>query len=401
MKVLIINQPVGNRGDESAHRAFIRQLVIDYPCDAITIVFFGEAKESSAPIQVEAPNIKYEFIPFKKGKIRLARFAISHQCVNLLVNIIPAYHKVDKLIKQADKVICAPGGICLGKFMNWDHLIWLKRAQHYKKQLAYYSRSFGPFEGGDHYKELFNKESISVLKYMDFMSIRDKKSMDLADSLGLKYIPSIDTAFLENPVADLSSLKNVLTNNYVVFVPNSLIWQPAFSHADANEINSFYCAVINLINTRFNDCKIIMMPQLFGQGTKNDVIYFQKIKELSNANNIEVLPDIYSSDIQQNIIKGSKLVIGARYHSIVFAINNERPFVSLSYEHKMFGLLSILGLDERQVDITQIGTQSFSKDNALQSINKIIDRNVDMSVYHQNARKTALNCYNIFAQWLR
>lgn len=401
MRILIINQPVGNRGDESAHRAFVRQLVKDCPNDTITVAFFGEVKESFQPIQVEAPNLRYEFIPFERGKIRLARFAISHQCVNLLVNILPAYKKLDRLIKRADKVICAPGGICLGKFMNWDHLIWLKRAQYYKKCMAYYSRSFGPFETGDHYKELFNRESLSVLKYMDFLSIRDKKTMDLADTLGLKYTPSIDTAFLENPVADLSSLKNVLTDNYIVLVPNSLIWQPAFSKANANDINAFYCAVIDLINMKFNNCKIIMMPQLFGQGAKNDDIYFQRIKELSKANNIEVLPDTYSSDIQQNIIKGSKLVIGARYHSIVFAINNERPFVSLSYEHKMFGLLSILGLDDRQVDITQIGTQQFSKDIALQSIESIIDRNVEMSLFHQNAHKTALNCYNMFAQWLR
>jgi colanic acid/amylovoran biosynthesis protein len=400
MNILIINQPVGNRGDESAHRALVRQIGVDYPNDSITVLFFGEKIESITPIQVEAPNIQYVVIPFKKGKIRLARMAFSYHAIGLLVSLIPAYYKVDQYIRRADKVICAPGGICLGRFLNWDHLLWLVRTRHYHKSLAYYSRSFGPFDSGSKYKDLFREESISILRYMDFMSIRDRKSMDLADELNLKYIESIDTAFLENPQIDITFLRGTLTNDYVVFVPNSLVWQPAFSLADSDSINEFYLAIMKLIRVKFPNSRIVMMPQLFGQGIKNDGAFFEKLKKLSNDSNTIVLPDVYSSDIQQTIIKGSHLVIGARYHSIVFAINNERPFVSLSYEHKMFGLLSILGLDDRQVDVTTIGTSVFSSERAIKSVESIMEQSIDLTSYRKKSHEIALNCYNHFTKWL-
>ena len=69
---------------------------------------------------------------------------------------------------------------------------------------------------------------------------------------------------------------------------------------------------------------------------------------------IIVVDENQSSDIQQTIISKAELVIGARYHSIVFALNNSRPFVSLCYEHKMSGLLETLGLTEYMVDISDI-----------------------------------------------
>lgn len=401
MNILIINQPVGNRGDESAHRALVRQLVSSCPSDIITVVFFGESKENTAPIQVDASNLEYVTIPFRKGVMRLAMMAFKYHLVRLLVNLVPAYHKVDNYIKKSDKVICAPGGICLGRFMNWNHLLWLSRVQQLGKPLAYYSRSFGPFGCGTEYKNLFKRESLKVLKKMDFISIRDNKTMKLAEDIGIDYIPSIDTAFLEVPLVDVSSLHKIITNNYVVFVPNSLVWQPAFSKASIESINDFYISIIKSINNKYSNCKIVMMPQLYGQGERNDELYFKSLCSLSQTNNIVVLPDIYSSDVQQSIIRGSQLVIGARYHSIVFAINNERPFVSLSYEHKMFGLLSILGLDDRQVDITKIGTADFSNKTAIELIESIMGKSIDAPSFQHKAHSIAVNCYVKFINWLR
>ena len=40
---------------------------------------------------------------------------------------------------------------------------------------------------------------------MSFISLRDKKSMVIAQDLGIEFIPSIDTAFLDVPEAKISS----------------------------------------------------------------------------------------------------------------------------------------------------------------------------------------------------
>lgn len=68
-------------------------------------------------------------------------------------------------------------------------------------------------------------------------------------------------------------------------------------------------------------------------------------------NRIVVIDDIYSSDIQQTIIAYSQLVVGARYHSVVFSLNNAVPFIALSYEHKISGLLETLDKVDCMVDI--------------------------------------------------
>ena len=68
---------------------------------------------------------------------------------------------------------------------------------------------------------------------------------------------------------------------------------------------------------RYPDSAIVMMPQLFNSGNRNDVIYFEQLKRKSKHNEkIIVLPDSHSSDIQQTIISKAKFVVGARYHFV-------------------------------------------------------------------------------------
>ena len=46
MNILIINQPADNRGDEAAHRSFIRAIIKKYPFAKITIIFCGISEDS-------------------------------------------------------------------------------------------------------------------------------------------------------------------------------------------------------------------------------------------------------------------------------------------------------------------------------------------------------------------
>lgn len=396
-RIVIINQPTGNRGDESAHRALVRRLSETNSRNEIIVAFFAEEKERASQFEVKRPNLKYVYIPFIRGTKPIAKYSLKYHLGSITTLLIPVYRRMERIIRSADYIVCAPGGICMGRFMNWNHIFWLTRANKNKKPIAYYSRSFGPFLTGNKDRELFKRISINLLKSFDFLSIRDKKTMAFSDQLGISYTPSIDTAFLESPSVDISYIKKELTDKYVVFVPNTLIWQPDYKQADAMKIRVFYEKIIDKLSEHYPDYRIIMMPQLFAQGSRNDYEYFISLKKDSVYNsNITVLSDTMSSDVQQSIIKGSTIVIGARYHSIVFAINNECPFVALSYEHKMFGLLSILGLEDRQIDITAIGTDSFDDNQAISKVERLIGETVVLSSHHEKARKIADDCYRVF-----
>ena len=396
-KIIIINQPTGNRGDESAHRALVRRLS-DYDLsNEIEVVYFAESLERASQFEVKRPNLKYIYLPYIKGSKQIAKYSLKYRIDGITTRLIPVYRRMDKIIRSADCVVCAPGGICMGRFMNWNHVFWLTRARKNKRPTAYYSRSFGPFPKGNKDQELFNGLSIALLNSFSFLSIRDKKTMEFADTIGLKYTPSIDTAFLERPLVDVGDVRKETTDKYVVFVPNSLVWQPDFRLADSDRISVFYEKVIESLSVYYPNHKIVMMPQLFSQGERNDYDYFIRLQRNSiHKQSIVVLPDTLSSDIQQTIINDSRIVVGARYHSIVFAINNERPFVALSYEHKMFGLLSLLGLEKRQVDITKIGTEGFSEEEAISIVTHIIEEQIDVSSHHQQAKRIADRCFDAF-----
>ena len=57
--ILIINQPLGNRGDESAHRALVRNLNEALPNVKITILFVGYKKDAVDSFVVDHPYHLY------------------------------------------------------------------------------------------------------------------------------------------------------------------------------------------------------------------------------------------------------------------------------------------------------------------------------------------------------
>ena len=354
MKIAIVNQPLANRGDEAAHKAFVRAICRKFPGYQIDVIFLCVEQSLIDSIKVDAENVSYINIPRVRGFVRfeqlgflLDNFAFSY--------LHPALRKFHRLLKTYDKVVCAPGGMCMGGFLNWNHIWQLDVARRLKKPVLYWGRSIGPFSEENFRKKFFLKCSERLLKYFSYISLRDKVSLDTARQFGVNADDVVDSAFLEIPTARIpeSILKDIDGSEYIVLVPNSLTWHPRYKKIPQKKIDEFYLEIIKFLETKFADKKIVMLPQTY-KSIINDYEYFLKLKELSNNQSIVVIDENQSSDVQQAIIKQASLVIGTRYHSIVFAINNEVPFASLSYEHKMKGLLETLGMTSRMVEIQDI-----------------------------------------------
>lgn len=401
--ILVINQPLGNRGDESAHRALMRNLNRAFSDTKITVLFMAYKQEAIEEFEVVHPNNIYVnlTLPHNYMSTFVAKTAMRKGVIRTAVKLHPVLRKLKPYYQNADLVICAPGGICMGGFQDWMHLFYLEMAKIYHKPLAYYSRSFGPFPTQTSQNRYFKKKSMEMLRYFTFLSIRDKKTMALADELHVPYVPSIDTAFLEQPHVDLpQSLQGVQTP-YIVFVPNKLTWHYAYKQCDQSQIDEFYLMIVSRLQTKFPTHKIVMLPQTSTIYEKGDYYYFLHLRDMcEHIQNIEVVPDIYGSDIQQTIIQSASLVIGARYHSIVFAINNARPFIALNYEHKIAGLLEILGLSEYKVNISDIFDNQQDMLRAIRQIDALLEvsQQQNLQSVQQNAREVAQHCFNIFMQ---
>lgn len=361
MKILVIEQPLNNRGDESAHRGLMNKFLQEYPHVQIKVLFYGRKDKEINEFKVDSRQIEYVNIPLgsrrKQYFIRIIKLIMMLN-LPLLLYVLPTIRTMLKYYREADYILCAPGGMNLGGFQDWIHQAFLKLAMYKHKKTIYYGRSIGPFLENTYLNRLFKRNSEQLLRYFIYVSLRDAKSQSIAQNIGIKYTSTIDSAFLTKAKSEIpkSFIENINKEPYIVFVPNSLAWHKSFKSYSFDDIKTFWITLLNKLAKSYPKHKIVMLPQTIGYSKllPDGYIYFDEIKNQSDfSKRVFVLPEQYGSDIQQNIISGADFLIGARYHSIIFAINQAVPFISLSYEHKMNGVVEILNKRDFEIDLTE------------------------------------------------
>lgn len=404
MNILIVNQPPFNRGDESAHKGLIRTIIKQFPGVQIRVMCPSYNAESIRQYRVHSECVSYITDPM--GYIGYG-FLSWHGLTlsNILQSLRPSFKKYKRIYEWADVVLCAPGGICMGGFQDWDHLNHLALAKIFKKPLVYYGRSFGPFPTETEKNRAFKKLSLEMLHYFSFLSIRDHKTELLADEFGIPYVSTVDSAFLDSPQVEIpyEVLRAIGSKPYMVFVPNYLLWHYAYKGRIRHEtVIDFYSRMMDVIWKVTPEINIVMLPQLFGGNEYPfiDVEFFRELAKGKNDSRVIVLPDCYSSDIQQTIIRDAKYVIGARYHSIVFSINQGVPCVALSYEHKINGLLESIGKTEWCVDFSKALDTSENQEKCLEEVQELISNlSVDTNI-QLIAKNKANACFEKFLAFL-
>lgn len=411
MKILMINQPLNNRGDESAHRALVNTILREIP-EAFITVLFKEKKntnqdDSIRQFTVDSPRVKYVVVrPFISKGMSFIEKKGQQLNLHMLWRLHPGTRQFMSHFKNTDIVMCAPGGMCMGGFQRWGHVFQLQCAKYYNKPLVYYGRSFGPFPVLTKENLKFKNLSIEMLNYISFLSIRDKKTEKIAKQLNItNYISVVDSAFLETPSVELpiEIKKYISKTKYITFVPNLLIWHPEYKGLIAkDDVIDFYLNVLYILQEKFPTHAILMLPQTFDCDTYdgNDINLFKEIKNRKKDDRIIVINDSYSSNIQQTIVANADLMIGARYHSIVFAINNNTPVIALSYEHKIEGLLEALDKQDCLIDIQEDFKSITGRNRILGKIRDML-QNIHYDMRAQNAaHEIAMNGFNKFKEYI-
>ena len=352
----MVNQPLNNRGDESAHKALVRAIEKARPDIKIRVLFVDKNQDSVNQFNANIKNVEYVNIQPVKAYSFTYSWFLNHHNSKIPFYVHPTFRKIWQHYKWADLILCAPGGICMGGFQVWLHLFFLKVAKLAHKPLAYFGRSIGPFPTETENNRRFKALSVEMMNYFTYFSLRDKKSEQLAIEMGYKPISTVDSAFLDLPRVEIPNeiQEQIGSNPYIVFVPNLLVWHFMYSNHTEKESLKLFGMITDELLKRFPNHRFVMLPQLFnsvGYGFQ-DVKFFHKLKDYTKCENMVIATDKLSSDIQQTIISGADLVIGARYHSVVFALNNNIPCVALSYENKISGLLQTLDKTGYLCDIT-------------------------------------------------
>lgn len=388
-KVTVINQPLGNRGDQAAHKALIG-LLQQHDDIEITVVFISSCStEAIRQFGGDPRGVKYVAIPPFRGMRKVLRRAMYLPRASWrILERFPALREYNEIIRGSDYVLCAPGGICMGGYRNWQHIWELANALALKKRTGIYGRSIGPFEGRRLSDMVFRRSSVDILRRVDFLSLRDRFSQHVADELGVAYVPTVDTAFAYKQPRDLPpELRLLEKRQYAAFIPNQLyVWHANFKAFPEERFDDLYRSIIRSILSHGLD--VLMLPQLFG-GSRTDRPYFARLAKDFDANRVMVLADTYDSDIQQRIIACSRLVVGARYHSVVFAINNNIPLVCLSYEHKMLYMLELLDLERYSLSLEHLIAEAGGMEKVDELLESVLNEASDVASRVEEANTKA------------
>lgn len=347
-KVLLINQHSSNHGDEAAAKALTHK--IDFSNCEVSILYNTVSKNAILKLGIDFAEILLTETMSRVSKLLLlVSFFLPLRVSSLFFTRV--LRNEFKMIKNSDVVISMPGGANLGLYNDWRYLWRLFTAVKLGKKTAVYSISFGPFSN-----YIFKKLTKYVLSRVDFLSLRDAQSFRYADEMELEYVKSIDTALLTSPIVSSFDLEEVGVpferKDYVVFVANDLTsGHVSFSGYSSEKLQDIYVSILESLLER--NLNVVFLPQLFANG--NDAKFFKKIISKTNqvdTQKIVIVDENYSSDVQQNIVNRASMVVGARYHSIIFSLNSEIPFLCLSYENKMKNTLELLGYEKYSLDLT-------------------------------------------------
>jgi colanic acid/amylovoran biosynthesis protein len=404
LRLLIINQHAGNRGDEAAGKALLRALDKEDQIKQVDILYNAVNMLDEEKLSIEADlcitHHSASTLSFSDKILIILSFLLPFWLLRILPKTSDLKSEF-KLIENADIVVSAPCGVNMGPYRDWRYLWRLYIAVKLDKPLAIYSISFGPLPKN----RLFKSASIYVLRNSKFLSLRDKQSQLYAKEYSAAFVPSIDTVFLDNTFTKElpAEINTIRDGKYVVVVPNELyFWHPYYKKIHPEKIDQVYLNVINLlVNKGLN---VVLLPQLYI--SFNDRRYFERLcRQLPNKEKVCVLSDSYNCDIQQAVINNAEFLVGARCHSIVFAIRGNTPFIALSYEHKMKHMLSLLSLDRYAVDLEeQLWDQNFSDRLAEKIETCLYNRETikqELSLAKNKANDIAQNTFSAFTEFLR
>jgi colanic acid/amylovoran biosynthesis protein len=358
-RIVIINQSLSNHGDEAAHKALVRMLAYSHPAAEISVILHVGPGIRPSDYTLFRPEelheINYILIPADAWVYRIAKFMwwVPLFMIDFLSTLLSrSLREIRCFIRAADLIVSAPGGVDLGPYKNWHHLFLLILSLRAGKPTAIYSISFGPLPDETWKDRRFSSLAKHVLRKVQFLSLRDDKSQEYARGIQVDYYPSADTAYLDVTKCPIPpELAGSLLKPYAVFVPDDLFrWHPSFRELSKEIFDKLYRRILSTLVDE--GLRVVILQHLFG--SQNNEEFYREFSQSGSGSVVMVIPNHYSCEVQQAIIQGAAIVVGTRYHTVVFAIKNCVPFLALTYEHKASKMLSIANLQDLMFDLNEI-----------------------------------------------
>lgn len=348
-----------NRGDESAIRAMIDELLIEYPKANIRLhINNGQLVQF---YYNNIPQVQSFNHPTGRNKLKCIPYYLSIYSLGK-INLLKGENRVNfekfiDTVQWADIVVYAPGGPMIGDLYDAKFLLdQLDIIRLSGTPYVFFAPSMGPFRK--------NKRRIrKILNSADLICLRENISQKYIQQLGIdkETIVTLDSAFQHNinfeqnekifqKDIELQRYMNAHKKNIGITVTD-LLWHRNFKNGQAaSQIQEAFEKFLKYIL-----CKgygVVFIPQLFGKD--NDMKYMQSFAK----GECYVVSDENDCYYQQYLISKMYAVVGMRYHSNIFSAKMGTPFVSVSYEQKMEGFMEKAGLSDYCISIERLSAQT-------------------------------------------
>ena len=263
-----------------------------------------------------------------------------------------------RLLSDADLQVCVGGGYLRAKrdltstilLLLLVHQIWMARLL--RKPVYLYAQSFGPYP-----TRLQTRIARSGIQAASLVLVREEKSLRQLKKMGIsdrKIVKVPDSAFLfsaprNEHVAELVRPKGS-TETIVGITVRSWLdekRQAAFESAIA--------ALIEYIAAK-PGYRVVVIPQVTStEQNDDDRITGERIaKLLKPQDNVVFLNNRFTHADILSVYGSLDLLVGTRFHSVIFSLLSGVPAVAIEYEHKTSGIMHDLGLGDRVIAMEEV-----------------------------------------------
>ena len=345
MKVVIVNQHSGNFGDDAAGCALIKMLLGNSKVESIDLIY-----NATPRIPIDDKRVFHnDDIRFSKAGFIQILIYFFFSMFGVRVTSGEILKRWVSILRRADVVFIAPSGANIGIYKDWKFLFRVLMVVIEKKTPIFHYNTIG--KSGNW---VFDKIAKFVLSKSNIY-VREKKTEQFIKEMGFKCKMGPDTAFA------LDSLNEKVRKEVVAFIPSSFDdWHPDYKNNPSDECIN-YCMLEQLATwVKNNNFKIEILPHLCSKDEqRNNFRIAEKLRQM-DVGSVIVREDILTMWDYDYAISTSRFVIGMRYHAIVLAAKNTRPFSALCYENKMWEVCEYLDCRKLGIDINEFRNKAYS-----------------------------------------
>ena len=366
--ILIINQHGENRGDEAAQRGMLEGIASELGETRFTMICQYRDRRLNIPFDQEVITLPM-LIPLTEFCTGLLYILLRHLKLDLKFFLGAQAKEIINAYLSADLIISAPGGPYLGDMYSGifsthelAHWFMIYLGFFFKKKLFLYAPSAGPFKNKwmnplrrflyRKFSCLTTRENISK-QYLEHL-LPGSKVILTADAAIQRQIPPMKkTRFLQKHprCPEDAFIVSISANDYKYPLSRD-------PKQKKQQYKKCMADVLAHIARKKENAYFLLFPQLYGS-IHSDIGFLEKMgKTLPDNIEWEIVDPDFTSDQQQQLFGITDLCIASRYHPQIFAACQSIPLIGICYEHKQFGFMKALEMEEFAFDIYNMNATS-------------------------------------------